>query len=74
VGKEIDMSWELFLFAVVMEVIVIGTFFGGTFLAYRAGTRQPTAPPSVEKVSTVFRRAHVLDASTETDDHSSVAA
>lgn len=32
-----------------MEVTVIGTFFRGTFLAYRDGTRQSTTPLSVEK-------------------------
>jgi uncharacterized protein YneF (UPF0154 family) len=68
------MLWDMFLFAVAMEVIVIGTFFGGTFLAYRIGTRQSTKRPSVDKIATDIRRAHALDASTETDEHTSVAA
>lgn len=31
----VSNAWEWFLFAVMMEVILMVTIFGGTFLAYR---------------------------------------
>lgn len=37
------MSPVLWLFAVVMEVIVLGIFGGGMFLMYRVGKRQSAA-------------------------------
>jgi hypothetical protein len=70
------MSLGLWLFAVVMEVIVIGTFFGGTFMAYRVGKRQSAAvtEPVPASIAAVPRPAGAWDASTEREDRTSTAA
>jgi hypothetical protein len=72
----LNVSLELWLFAAVMEVIVIGTFFGGTFLAYRVGQRQSrsAAEPVEARITPVPQQAGVSDARTETDDRPARAA
>jgi hypothetical protein len=70
------VSLELWLFAVVMEVIVISTFFGGTFMAYRVGRRQSAAAtaPGHTTMGGVPHQARVLSPPAEVEDRTSAAA
>jgi hypothetical protein len=70
------VSLELWLFAVVMELIVIGTFFGGTFLAYRIGHQRSarTAESPESRITPVSRRVGGLGAPTEREDSTAPAA
>lgn len=70
------MSLELWLFAAVTEAIVIGTFFGGAFMAYRVGQRQSAAAakPRESRIAVVPRQGDSWSASTEREDRSAPAA
>lgn len=72
----LTVSLELWLFAVVMEVLVIGTFFGGTFMAYRVGKRQSGAVPEPVQASIAVGplQTGVSVAPTEREDRSAPAA
>jgi hypothetical protein len=72
----LTVSLELWLFAVVMEVIVIGTFFGGTVMAYRIGKRQSAAVPEhvQASISICPQQTGVSGAPTEREDRSAPAA
>jgi hypothetical protein len=66
----------LWLFSVVMEVIIIGTFFGGTYLAYRVGQRQSQAPSASADAgpAAVAQRLGHRSPATRERDHGSAAA
>jgi hypothetical protein len=67
---------QLWLFSVVMEVIVIGTFFGGTYLAYRVGQgqSQATSASADARPAAVAQRLGQPAPATREGDHGSAAA
>jgi hypothetical protein len=70
------MSLELWLFAVVMEVIVLGTFGGGMFMMYRTGKRQSgaLARPDRASAAAVPAQEGVLGRPTDAEARPSAAA
>lgn len=72
----LTVSLELWLFAAVMEVIVIGTFFGGTYLAYRVGRKQsaPVAGAGQAPITAATRQAGVSGTPTEREERTAPAA